>query len=107
MQDRDPRAFQLMLQTPEGASFLGSTPELLYRRSGNRVASEAVAATRPRGPPGRAWFDQKITKSLPMSFDESASRLRQHCKIYSADPGKQSSVSKQLLGVLAVNFNYA
>ena len=52
MQDRDPRAFQLMLQTPEGATFLGSTPELLYRRCGSRVASEAVAATRPRGPPG-------------------------------------------------------
>ena len=52
LQDRDPRAFQLMLQTPEGATFLGSTPELLYKRCGSRVASEAVAATRPRGPPG-------------------------------------------------------
>ena len=52
VQNRDPRAFQLLLQTPEGATFLGSTPELLYRRSGDRVASEAVAATRPRGPPG-------------------------------------------------------
>ena len=53
-QDRDSRAFQLMLQVPDGGTFLGSTPELLYLRSGNQVASEAVAATRPRGPPGSA-----------------------------------------------------
>ena len=52
LQDRDLRACQLLLQLPSGATFLGSTPELLYERSGSRVASEAVAATRPRGPPG-------------------------------------------------------
>ena len=52
LQDRDLRACQLLLQLPSGATFLGSTPELLYERSGSCVASEAVAATRPRGPPG-------------------------------------------------------
>jgi hypothetical protein len=35
-----------------GASFLACTPERLYVRSGRQVASEAVAGTRPRGPPG-------------------------------------------------------
>ena len=51
-QERDPRAFQLFLHLESGATFLGSTPELLYQRSGQCVASEAVAGTRPRGPPG-------------------------------------------------------
>ena len=51
-QERDPRSYQIYLQLPGGACFLGSTPEQLYVRSGQAVASEAVAATRPRGPPG-------------------------------------------------------
>lgn len=32
--------------------FVGSTPERLYKRDGNRVYSEAIAGTRPRGPKG-------------------------------------------------------
>lgn len=40
------------MQQPSGACFLGSTPEQLYIRTESAVASEAVAATRPRGPPG-------------------------------------------------------
>ena len=71
LQERDPRAYQLYL-SPGGAppaaaqlpdsfpaasgklppAFLGSTPERLYARTGRYVASEAVAGTRPRGPPG-------------------------------------------------------
>ena len=39
-------------QLPGGATFLGSSPEQLYARAGACIASEAVAATRPRGPPG-------------------------------------------------------
>lgn len=36
---------------PTAASpcFLGATPELLYRRKGKRIESEAIAGTRPRG----------------------------------------------------------
>ena len=34
-------------------SFLASTPERLYVRTGRHVASEAVAATRPRGAEGK------------------------------------------------------
>lgn len=49
LQERDPRAYQLLLQMPSGASFLGSTPECLYTRTGSAVASEAVAGTRARG----------------------------------------------------------
>lgn len=53
VQERDPRSYQIYLQLPDGTCFLGSTPEQLYIRSGSHVASEAVAATRPRGPAGR------------------------------------------------------
>ena len=52
LQERDPRSYQIFLQLPGGPCFLGSTPEQLYTRSGQAVASEAVAATRPRGPAG-------------------------------------------------------
>ncbi|DBA90081.1 TPA: hypothetical protein ACH3X1_003400 [Trebouxia sp. C0004] len=52
LQERDPRSYQIYLQLPDGMCFLGSTPEQLYARSGSHVASEAVAATRPRGPAG-------------------------------------------------------
>ena len=59
-----------MLQTPEGAIFLGSTPELLYKRCGSRVASEAVAATRPRGPPGETdpLHLDSLRSSCPLTY---------------------------------------
>ncbi len=53
-QEKDPRAYQFSLQLPDGSSFLGSSPEQLYSRTAGSVASEAVAATRPRGPLGRS-----------------------------------------------------
>jgi isochorismate synthase EntC len=52
LQERDPRAYQLLLSTPPGATFVACTPERLFVRSGRLLASEAVAGTRPRGPPG-------------------------------------------------------
>ena len=52
LHERDPRAYQLALQMPSGATFLGSTPECLYARTGAAVASEAVAGTRARGAGG-------------------------------------------------------
>ena len=51
-QEKDPRAYQFCLQLPDGSSFLGSSPEQLYSRTADCIASEAVAATRPRGPLG-------------------------------------------------------
>jgi hypothetical protein len=45
-------AFEILCGGRAGAAFLACTPERLYARSGRQVASEAVAGTRPRGPPG-------------------------------------------------------
>lgn len=56
-QERDPRAYQLALRLPSGATFLASTPECLYARSGDAVASEAVAGTRARGAGGDVEAD--------------------------------------------------
>jgi isochorismate synthase / 2-succinyl-5-enolpyruvyl-6-hydroxy-3-cyclohexene-1-carboxylate synthase / 2-succinyl-6-hydroxy-2,4-cyclohexadiene-1-carboxylate synthase / o-succinylbenzoate synthase len=63
LQDRDPRAYQVMLQLPSGTTFLASTPERLYARTGQDVASEAVAGTRARGPGG------DVEKDFWLSFD--------------------------------------
>ena len=61
---REPRAYQFLLDLGaprdgggEGAqsflpAFVCSSPEQLFARSGRAVASEAVAGTRARGPPG-------------------------------------------------------
>ena len=51
-QERDPRAYQALLRLPSGATFLSSTPEQLFRQCGSAIVTEAVAGTRPRGPPG-------------------------------------------------------
>ncbi len=42
-------SFDFCFQPAPHTAFLGSTPELLYRRSGRSLASEAIAGTRSRG----------------------------------------------------------
>lgn len=44
-----PRCFHFAIQPAEGPTFLGASPERLFRRTGRRVVSEAVAGTRGRG----------------------------------------------------------
>lgn len=61
VQERDPRAYQIFLQMSDGSTFLGSTPEQLYIRSGRAVATEAVAATRPRGAAGMPLCPQPVS----------------------------------------------
>jgi isochorismate synthase/2-succinyl-5-enolpyruvyl-6-hydroxy-3-cyclohexene-1-carboxylate synthase/2-succinyl-6-hydroxy-2,4-cyclohexadiene-1-carboxylate synthase/O-succinylbenzoate synthase len=63
LQERDPRAYQIFLQLPSRTTFLASTPECLYTRSGSHVASEAVAGTRARGPGG------DVEKDFWLAFD--------------------------------------
>ena len=51
LQRRDPDAYQFILTHPSGASFIGSSPERLFKSniSMQMVESEAVAGTRSRG----------------------------------------------------------
>jgi menaquinone-specific isochorismate synthase len=44
-----PGCFHFAVQPAGGAAFIGASPERLFRRRGDRVVSEAVAGTRPRG----------------------------------------------------------
>ena len=44
-----PGCYHFYVEPEEGASFLGASPERLFRREGRLVRSEAVAGTRPRG----------------------------------------------------------
>ena len=62
LQQRDATAYQFLLQLPNQQTFLGSSPERLYRRVGREVASEAVAATRARGATDAA--DAALTAEL-------------------------------------------
>jgi len=44
-----PGCFHFYAESEDGTAFLGASPELLFRRDGRAVESEAVAGTRPRG----------------------------------------------------------
>lgn len=49
LQQETGRCFQFCGSHGAGFSFVGASPELLYRRVGRQLDSEAVAGTRPRG----------------------------------------------------------
>lgn len=70
LQERDPRAYQVLLQLPSGATFLSSTPECLYTRTGTAVASEAVAGTRARGAGGDVERDFWLAFDLLQSHKD-------------------------------------
>ncbi|HEX2729345.1 MAG TPA: isochorismate synthase [Rubrobacteraceae bacterium] len=44
-----PGCFHFLVEPEEGATFVGASPERLFRREARRIVSEAVAGTRPRG----------------------------------------------------------
>ncbi len=44
-----PSCFHFLIQPAPGVAFVGASPERLFRREGDRLWSEAVAGTRPRG----------------------------------------------------------
>ncbi|MBI3618012.1 MAG: isochorismate synthase [Candidatus Omnitrophica bacterium] len=49
LKDKTPQCFHFCVQTDKTAAFLGATPERLYKRVGDRIETEAVAGTSPRG----------------------------------------------------------
>lgn len=46
---RSSGCYHFLFQFDSAAAFIGASPELLFRRTGRRLESEAVAGTRPRG----------------------------------------------------------
>jgi menaquinone-specific isochorismate synthase len=60
-----PSCFHFLFQPQPGVAFLGASPERLFRRDGQRLLSEAVAGTRPRGASDAA--DARLREELKMS----------------------------------------
>jgi menaquinone-specific isochorismate synthase len=48
LEEATPGCFHFLFEPEEGTTFLGASPERLFRREGRAVTSEAVAGTRPR-----------------------------------------------------------
>ncbi len=60
--ENEPGTYQFLIEDAPGVSFLGASPERLFQRTGNKLLSEAIAGTRPRGEtPAR---DQHLVESL-------------------------------------------
>ena len=49
LREATPGCFRFYVEPEEGVSFVGASPERLFRREGRNILSEAVAGTRPRG----------------------------------------------------------
>jgi menaquinone-specific isochorismate synthase len=69
-------AFHFCFQLTKDVTFIGASPELLYRRTGNEIVSEAVAGTRPRGEDEAA--DEKLTNELLRSSKD----IQEHAVVY-------------------------
>ena len=70
-----PQAFHFCFQLAPRQAFLGITPELLYRRSGSKIESEAIASTRPRGQ------TLKEDERLAAELRESEKEQREHLMV--------------------------
>ena len=68
-----PQAFHFCFQLAPRQAFLGITPELLYRRSGSKIESEAIASTRPRGQ--TIEEDERLAAELRESEKEQREHL--------------------------------
>ncbi|KAG0608149.1 hypothetical protein M758_8G082600 [Ceratodon purpureus] len=80
LQAKDPSAYQFCIQLPEGASFIGSTPERLFARRGLHVASEAVAATRSRGHTSSKDLDTGIDLIMSTKDHEEFEIVRENIR---------------------------
>lgn len=78
LQRATPECFHFAVRPAEGPTFLGASPERLFRRRGNRVMSEAVAGTRGRGDTPEA------DKALRDELMESPKERREHAFVQEA-----------------------
>ena len=70
-----PQAFHFCFQLVQNKAFLGITPELLYRRKGRKIESEAIASTRPRGQ------THEEDERLAIELLESEKERREHIMV--------------------------
>ena len=89
----NPAGFHFAFQPEEGSTFLGVSPERLYRREGRHILSEAVAGTRRRGDSehedqamGAALLEsEKDRREHRFVADEVGRKLDGLCRSYHAD----------------------
>jgi len=89
----NPAGFHFAFQPEEGSTFLGVSPERLYRREERRILSEAVAGTRRRGDSehedqamGDALLEsEKDRREHRFVADEIGRKLDGLCRSYHAD----------------------
>lgn len=73
-----PGCFHFAMRPAPGTTFIGASPERLFRQTGDRVVSEAVAGTRPRGETAEA--DAALRDELL----ESPKERREHAFVQKA-----------------------
>lgn len=49
LEEATPHSYHFYFQPEDGLAFVGASPERLYQRNGQHLATEALAGTRPRG----------------------------------------------------------
>jgi menaquinone-specific isochorismate synthase len=89
----NPAGFHFAFQPEEGSTFLGVSPERLYRREGRHIVSEAVAGTRRRGDSeredeamGYALLEsEKDRREHRLVADEVGRKLDGLCRTYRSD----------------------
>lgn len=90
----NPEGFHFAFSPEGGATFLGVSPERLYRREGRHLVSEAVAGTRRRGDSeredqaiGDALLDSEKDRREHRFVSDTVGRaLGELCRSYRADP---------------------
>jgi menaquinone-specific isochorismate synthase len=92
--------YRFCFQTSDTTAFLGASPERLFRRDGQRVLSEVIAGTRPRGV--HADEDERLAQELHSSPKEQLEhdivrksiRQRLHKYVETVEVDQRSSILK-------------
>jgi len=89
-----PECFHFLIQTSAHTTFLGASPERLFKRTGLTIESEAVAGTRPRD--DNTIKDQQLSDELIRSVKENHEHdwvvkaiekiLKKHCRSVQSKP---------------------
>lgn len=86
------KCFHFLFQPHRRVGFVGASPESLYRREGNRVTTEAIAGSRPRGAAKEA--DDILARELVTSEKE----LREHAYVVDGIRHRLSGLCGFLVG---------
>lgn len=78
LHDATPNCFHFMMQPADAVAFVGASPERLFRRSGCRIQTEAIAGTRSRGDSAQA------DAALRTELMESEKDRREHAFVVQA-----------------------